>query len=316
MDLKKLASEIRDFEGVRRKVEIGSIARALGIYDGPFFGDDAAVFGLDEKKLLFACDSINERLIEADPFFAGYSAVLVNVNDIAALGGTPLAMVDSLSATSQARALEIARGVREASLKFDVPVVGGHFNPNSRYDGIEISILGEAEGRHLIRGTTAKPVEEIIIAIDLDGELHTSYPFAWDSTSKKSAEKLRESLKLLVELAEGKLVSSGRDISNPGIIGTIGMLLDGSGVGGKVDLEKIPIPLEMDISHWLKIYPGFGFVFTTKKSKVRAVLETFRSNGISCEVIGKVSESPKLLISWGGDVETLFNFENTSITGD
>ena len=85
MDLAKLAADLRGYEGVLRKKGIGSITSALGMDVAP--DDDAAVVELDSKTLLFACDSINEGLIEADPYFAGYSAVLVNVNDIAAMGG-------------------------------------------------------------------------------------------------------------------------------------------------------------------------------------------------------------------------------------
>ena len=38
-----------------------------------------------------------QPLMKANPFFAGYYAVLVNLNDISAMGGVPLAMLDVLS---------------------------------------------------------------------------------------------------------------------------------------------------------------------------------------------------------------------------
>ena len=51
------------------------------------FGDDAAVLdaGTDDV-VLFAADGIWGRLLEASPWWAGYSSVLVNVNDISAMG--------------------------------------------------------------------------------------------------------------------------------------------------------------------------------------------------------------------------------------
>ena len=35
-------------------------------------------------------------LVEEDPWFAGWSGVLVNLSDIAAMGGRPLALVNSV----------------------------------------------------------------------------------------------------------------------------------------------------------------------------------------------------------------------------
>jgi putative methanogenesis marker protein 2 len=313
MDLKNLARDIQGFEGVLRKKGIGSVSRELGMELPP--DDDAAVIGLGEKTLLFACDSINERLIEADPYFAGYSAVLVNVNDIAAMGGKPKALVDALSAKNETVASEIARGVGSASRKFGVPVVGGHFNPNSSCNGIEVSILGEAEDGKIIKGSTAESGEVIIAAIDMDGALQPNYPLAWDCTTNKSPETVQKNLGILRTLANWGLVKSCRDISNPGLLGTLGMLLEASGVGGTVEIEKVPIPKGVEISHWLKTYPGFGFVLTVEEPKAGEVTNLFEKHGISATMIGSVDNTKKLLISWKQKRELVFDFERQSITG-
>ena len=318
MNLKDLAAELKDYEGVRRKAGIGSVVEALGLGKkrgrDTFFFDDAAVVELGGMTILFACDSITEGLVNLDPYFAGYSAVLVNLNDIAAMGGKAIAVVDVLSAKDLSTARKIARGVGDASLKFGVPVVGGHFNPNSTYNGIEVSIIGKAEGSRLIKGTGARPGEGIIAAVDLDGRFHPGYPFAWDCTTKKTPAQVRGNLQLLIKLAELGAVRSGRDISNPGLIGTIGMLLEGSGAGGRVELEKIPLPVGVEISTWLKAYPGFGFVFTAERSKIDGIERLFRRRGIAAASIGKVINSRKLLISWRGREEEVFDFEKEGIT--
>lgn len=313
MDLSKLATDIRGFEGVLRKKSIGSVAREMGLTAVP--DDDAAVVQLGEKTLLFACDSINERLIEVAPYFAGYSAVLVNVNDIAAMGGRPVAIVNMLSSKNEDVAQMLASGVGEGARKFGVPVVGGHFNPNAGFNGIVVSILGEVEGGKIIRGSTAESGDVIIAAIDLDGFFHPLYPFAFDSTSKKSAGTVRENLGLLPLLAEQGLVKSGRDISNPGLVGTLGMLLEASGAGGKIELEKIPRPEGVEHGRWLKAYPGYGFVITADGSKSERVVKIFASNNISAAVIGSVNDTKKLLISWEGKEEVVFDFNRQSITG-
>jgi putative methanogenesis marker protein 2 len=313
MDLESIAKEIRGFEGVLRKRGIGSVAREMGLAGAP--NDDAAIVQLGEKTLLFACDSIFESLIEADPYFAGYSAVLVNVNDIAAMGGKPIALVDSLSAKDEIVASEIARGVGSASQKFGVPIVGGHFNPNASCNAIEVAILGEAETGKIIKGSTAEAGDVILAVIDMDGELQSNYDLAWDSTTNKSSETVQKNLGILRVLAKEGLVKSCRDISNPGLLGTLGMILEASDAGGTVEIEKIPIPNGVETSHWLKTYPGFGFVFTADESTSNEVVKIFARHKISASVIGSANDTKKLLISREGKEEVVFNFNRQSITG-
>lgn len=314
MDIKELATDLRDFEGVKRKAGIGKITKILGLRETSDFGDDTAILEMGGKTLLLACDNITERLIEADPYFAGYSAVLVNVNDIAAMGGESIVAVNTLSAKDEDVALEIAEGVKAASEKFGVPVVGGHFNSNSVYNGIAVAILGEAK-KGIIRSSTAKPGQAIVAAIDLDGELYPSYNLAWDSTGRKSSERVRKNLGLLPKLAMGEKVRSGRDISNPGIVGTAGMLLEGSGVGGVIDIEKIVKPEEVSLSHWLKTYPGYGFVFTMDERMVEECVAIFEEQGIWAGGIGRVEDTSKLLIEYKGSEEVVFDFEKQGIIG-
>ena len=93
MNLEQLEERIRSFEGVTRKKQsedIVSIFEAVrpeygnAIVD---FGDDAAVIDIGgDDVILFAADGIWGRLLDASPWWAGYGAVVVNVNDIAAMG--------------------------------------------------------------------------------------------------------------------------------------------------------------------------------------------------------------------------------------
>ncbi len=318
MNLKELARGVSEYEGVKRKRQIGVIAKAMGCFNlkkGVAFGDDAAIIKMGEKTLLFACDSINQNLIEADPFFAGYSGVLVNVNDIAAMGGTSIAMVDVLCAKDEKTALEIADGLCHGSHKFGVPIVGGHLNPNTGFNAVEVSILGKAPDDGPIKSSTARPGDAIILAVDLDGRLHPNYGFAWDSTSQKTPREVQEKLALLPALVAKKIISSGRDVSNPGIVGTAAMLLEQSRVGGVIQLDKLPCPKGVDFDRWLLVYPGFGFIFTAAQAKAERVLEHFHSKDVAAEVVGRVQSSPKVLISWRGNEEEVFDLDKEKITG-
>ena len=113
-----IAQAVREYAGVTRKRAIGEIIRSLRLDDPDVtvsFGDDAALIKNGDDGLLLAADGIWSRLMEADPYWAGFCSVLVNVHDIAAMGGKPIAMVDILSVANEEVCHEVLRGMFEAS---------------------------------------------------------------------------------------------------------------------------------------------------------------------------------------------------------
>lgn len=308
MNLKDLAAELAEFEGVKRKSHIKELIKEMGASETVGAGDDAAVLDVEGGTLLLACDGISVKLMEADPYFAGYCAVLVNVNDMAAMGGRPIALVDTLSAQNRSTAMKIASGVRDASKKFGVPVVGGHFNPDSTYNAIDVSILGLSRNGRVLKGCGAEVGNIIVAAVDMRGRLHPGYTLAWDSTSKKGSDSARKNISLLETIAEEGLASSARDISNAGFIGTIATLLEESSVGGLVHLDEIECPDDISLQHWLKCYPGYGFIFTAEGEKIQNLVAVFEKEGIWAAPIGSVDASSKLIISKDGEEEIIFDF--------
>ena len=59
-------------------------------------GDDCAAIPDGDGHLLFAIEGFVDDFVEPMPWFAGYCGVMVNVSDIYAMGGRPLAVVDAL----------------------------------------------------------------------------------------------------------------------------------------------------------------------------------------------------------------------------
>lgn len=322
MDLAGIARGIKDYDGVRRKRHIGSVISAFKDSSGMAgnvladFGEDAAVVERGhDKALLMASDGIWGRLLEADPWWAGYCAVLVNVNDIIAMGGRPLCMVDVLSLSSAGFCKDVGRGLSDGISKFGVPLLGGHIHPDTEYDALTVAILGEAEKDALIYSHTAKPGDRIIAAVDLDGRLYPNFDLNWDTTTHKSPARVREMMRVMEEVGRKGLATAGKDISNPGMIGTLGMLFESSGVGGTVDVTRVPIPADIDISHWLKVYPGFGFVLTAAQENVPSLIEEFEDEGVAAADVGEVDDTMKLKISDGEKEEVVFDLEEEPIMG-
>lgn len=311
-----LAEVLRDYCGTTRKHTIKDIVRTFDENGtNPSFGEDAAILDHGDEALLLAADGIWDRLMKADPEWSGYCAILVNIHDIYAMGGKPIGMVDVLSSSSDEITRKVLKGMRACIDKFGVPIVGGHTHPDTPYAALDVAILGSAKKGSIIYSSRAKPGDDIVLAIDLDGRIHPSSDLNWDSTFYKDACIVRHQAESMVELGERGLLTAGKDVSNPGIIGTLGMILELSGMGAEVEVPAIPMPTHLEYSQWLRMYPGMGFIVTCNAKNTRAVLATYASHGLTSAKIGKVMPSQRLDIINGHDSATVFDFTKQSITG-
>jgi len=322
MDLSKLSDELRNFEGVTRKKEIKNVVNNFNFqedYDFDIvvdFGDDAAIIGIDdENAVLLAADGIWGKLLETDPFWAGYCAVLVNANDIAAMGGRSIGMTNIIGIKDCNKGRDLLKGLKEGVSKFGIPVVGGHTHPDAQCNVLDISITGIVKRNNVLRSDAAKTGDKIVIAYDLDGKIHETFNLNWDTTSMKSKKYVRDQLKVLEIIGEEHLANSCKDISNPGGLGTLGMLLEVSKKGAMVDVSKIPVPEDIPLNHWLKMYPGSGFVFTAPENKTKDLIERLEFAGIASAVCGEVKQNRKFMITDGNEKTVFFDFEKEYICG-
>jgi len=316
MKLDELAQSLRDFEGVARKRAIGPLVKWFDAdLSTGHFGEDAAVIERGDESLLLAADGIWSRLMDADPEWAGYCAVLVNIHDILAMGGTPLAMVDVFSANSTEVCNRVLAGMSEAINKFGVPVVGGHLHPDTTYNALDVAIVGTVKSNSLIYSGTAREGDDVIAAVDLDGRVHPSCSLCWDTTTMKHREMLSRQLQTMPRLAQQHLVTAGKDISNPGLLGTLAMLLELSEVGAVVELSRIPIPDGMDMDLWLRMYPGMGFVMTAQPENVDKVVTIFEEAGMAAVKIGGITGTRKLEITNNTEKVVVWDFAHDTIMG-
>lgn len=322
MNLEELAERIKNFEGVTRKKLIEDITSIFETVRADYgnaivdFGDDAAVIDIGgDDVILFAADGIWGKLLNASPWWAGYGAVVVNINDIAAMGGKPLAMVDVASSSTPEALREFMEGLAEGVRKFGVPVVGGHVHPDTRDNSLSVAIIGIAKKDCVIRSDTASPGDLVVAAYDLDGKIGPNSPYSWDTTSFKEPAKVRETYLVTQEIGRKKLATAGKDISNPGLIGTLGMLCETSGVGASVNLEIVPRPENVDFEQWLKVHPGTGYVFTTSPEKAAECITVFEAAGLTAAVVGIIENGSKLDIYDRTGRVTVFDFSKENITG-
>ena len=298
--LRDIAAAVAAGRGLAHKTDIADVVDRLGIAgDAIRVGDDCAAIADGDGWLLFAIEGFVNDFVEADPRFAGYCGIMVNLSDIAAMGGRPLAVVDAIWAKSGADADPVLAGLREASSIYGVPVVGGHTNTRTEHGQLAVAILGRA--KRLITSFDADDGDVLIAAVDLRGAFREPHLY-WDAATGAPPARLRGDLDVLPALAEAGLVTAGKDISMAGLVGTAMMLLESSGRGGRIDVDAVPCPCGVPLQRFLLAFPSFGFVLSARRENVGAVLERFSARAIACAAIGGVDASRKLRL-WRDDEE-------------
>jgi uncharacterized protein len=317
--LQDLINEIRNYPGITRKRNIFKITSSLAdiVNFGNTvigFGDDAAAIYHNGEHLLLAADGIWSGLIEANPYGAGKASVMASVNDIYAMGGKPLAMVNVMGIPNASYYDEIVRGIRKGCEKFRVPMVGGHLHPDTREPSLSVAILGTA--KKLLRSDNATAGQDLIFAVDLEGRGFQCKPvISWDTNSGKTSEQALARLNILPELAEKGLCATCKDVSNGGLLGTIALLLETSKVGAVVNLDSVPRPSEFSLTDWLKAFLSYGFILTVDKELTPKVLSAFLQQHITAVTIGAIIPERRLSVVMAGKKGELFDLVRNPITG-
>ena len=318
MTLSELTTQLRGAIGVISKRDIQVAARHLGLLRASgeaglsWVGDDCAVIPDGSGHLLLAAEGMWPAFVATEPYFAGYSAVMVNVCDIYAMGGRPLAVVDVVWGTSSAALEPIWEGMTAASRAYGVPIVGGHTNARSPYDALAVAILGRAT--HLLTSRGARLGDVLLLAADLRGRPHPKHPF-WDASTGVDPARLRADLAILPELAESGLCDAAKDISMGGIVGTLLMFLEASGRGAVLDLDAVPRPPTMSLDRWLLAFPSYGFLLSVRPSQVPLVQAAFGRRELACAPIGAVDASRRLALRSGGEEQVAWDFSTEPLTG-
>lgn len=322
MSLEALVATLRASPAIAGKREIGRVAEALPALahaaclpsGAPVRnGDDAAAIPDGDGYILLAAEGMLPRFVAHDPWFAGYSAVMVNVSDILAMGGRPYAVVDVLFTGDSVHAAQVLAGMRAAAEAHGVPVVGGHTSPLDRdATFVAAAIVGRAH--KLITSFDAQPGDALIFAADLRGALRpgTSY---YDAATRAPSERLRRAAAVLPQLSEAGLVHAGKDVSMAGIAGTLTMLCEGSGVGATLDLERLPRPSDVDEPRWLSAFPSFGFLLAARPEHAARVHAAFEAVGIASATVGGFDATREVVLARGDERARFWDLAHEPLTG-
>jgi selenophosphate synthetase-related protein len=309
--LHELVTALRAHPGLRGKAAIGLVSEVLGGSDwlgGP--GDDGAVVEAFGGSVVACGEAMWPPFVRADPFGAGFAAVLTNVNDLAAMGAVPLGIVDTIVADAET-ARRVLEGMRRACGLLRVPVIGGHL---TEHDGEPaVSAFGVGAATHPLSVTRMAGGQKLVVAYALDGAMRPDFPFfpAFEARGERCAGDVR----LLAEVAATGACVAAKDISMAGFAGSLAMLLEQGRFGVTVDLAALPVPRGVELAAWLTCFPSFGFLLCAPPGREEELVAAFTARGLRAAVLGTLDDSGHLDMALGAATATVFDVGTEPVTG-
>jgi hypothetical protein len=309
-DLVALAGRLRELPGVRGKSAIGVVADVFGGGDwwaGP--GDDGAVVEDDGRSLVVGGEAMLPAFVQADPYGAGIAAVLANVNDLAAMGARPLAIVDTVVGPPDVTR-RVLEGLKWAGAAYDVPIVGGHLTEADVAPSLAAFGLGRAET--VLSATGAEPGQALLVAGCIEGAMRTDFLFF--PSFDERAGKLSGDVRVLHELARSGAAVAAKDVSMAGLVGSLAMLLEANRLGAEVDLEQLPTPAGTSLGDWLSCFPCLVFLVAAPRHRVADCVAGFEERGLVAQQVGVLDGTGLVRLRRGDEAVTVFDLNRESIT--
>ena len=255
-------------------------------------GDDAAMLQLTPNApCLITTDMLLEgscfRLAEAGPRQVGRKAMAVNLSDMAAMAGRPVAAVVAVGLPrTGGRALEeLYLGLRDVADVFATAIAGGDTNS---WDGplvIAVTLLGEATPRGAVQRSGARPGDWLFVTGPLGGSIlgrHLSF-----------TPRVREALELheLVDL------HAMIDVSD-GLSADVNHLCEESRCGAVLRAEDIPVHDDArqlhdglsPLQHALGDGEDFELAFAVSPEDGQQLLQSQPIRGIRLSHVGEFVE--------------------------
>lgn len=313
---------------------IDSIRKRFAVPEGfTGIGDDCAVIprgdGLESlvtKDMLV--EGIHFLLDRISAYDLGWKSAAVNISDIAAMGGTPLATFLSIALPPSLRSDkkwldDFVRGYSDLSARYSCPLLGGDTCSSPDKLCIDVAVLGSAPAGRSVKRSGALPGDLICVSGCL-GDSGAGLKLLLGECL--SDEKFRASEKILIEkhcrpvprvevgksLAAIPGVHSMMDLSD-GLASDLRHILKASGLSAHIECSSLPLSAELlaisECRGWdpleLALTSGedYELLFSIAPDSVREIEQALEGNGCHLYIIGNMTGNAEINAGAGPDIE-------------
>ncbi|WP_306641088.1 thiamine-phosphate kinase [Sanyastnella coralliicola] len=228
-------------------------------------GDDAAVIDPKGKQVVVSTDLLTEGvhfdLMYTPLVHLGYKSIVVNLSDIYAMNARPTQVTVSIAVSNRfsVEALdELYRGIRKACEIYKVDLVGGDTTSSTGGLTISVTALGLASAEQIVKRSTAKKGDLIVVSGDLGGAYLGLQVLEREKEVYKSAPQAQPELEgfnyilerqlkpearkdIISHLAEIKVMPTSMIDISDGLASEALHLATESGLSAKIYEDKIPL---------------------------------------------------------------------------
>ena len=294
-----------EFELIRRHFTRPVRRAVLGV------GDDCALLApTPGMQLAVSTDLLVEGrhfLSTVSPRRLGHKALAVNLSDLAACGARPVAFTLALSLPrpDDAWLAELAEGLFELAQRHDIDLVGGDTTAGPL--ALCITVLGEVPAGAALLRSGARPGDELWVSgtlgdarLGLEVLRGTLTLDAADFVHARTALELPQP-RVALGLALRGLATAAIDLSD-GLVGDLGHVLERSGVGAEVDVDRLPSSpcvagLDKALRRRCQLSGGddYELLFTAPAHARSAVLEAAARAATAVCRIGRITTGRELV---------------------
>ncbi len=214
-------------------------------------GEDAAAVAFGDEVCVLSADPITGAGANA-----GWYAVHVACNDIAAMGAQPVGVLATLIFPTSAEEDDVARivlDIHRAAVELGIEVLGGHTEvaPGVNAPIVSMTAVGRAPRDRVISSGGARPGDTLILtkAAALEGTAILATDLAAHLKGRVSPELLLRAQGLTARISAVKDgvqaaqlgATALHDPTEGGILGALWELSEASGYGFEVDASAVPI---------------------------------------------------------------------------
>lgn len=275
-------------------------------------GDDAAAILPSKKQhLLLTTDTLIEG-VHFDPAFStfqqvGYKSVMVNVSDIAAMGGAPRYILISLGLTDRqtVEAIDqLYKGIERASRETGLDLVGGNIAFSTGPFFISPTVVGEIPKKEMVTRAGAEEGDPLYVTGTL-GDAAAGLALLKKGIDTKPFGRLTRRYRApQARWREGRLLAKARipsamiDLSD-GLSSDLGHLMERSGLGAEIDAARIPLSPRLrraalqigvdSIEYALNGGEDYELLFSVPERKLKKLERMIKNRLISAYRIGKMA---------------------------